>query len=208
MTLKPDRVVFRHDGVPFNYKNIAHLIYHGTTKYEPSDSGDPIGQYGTGFLTTHLISRTVTVRGRLDDGKLFDFVLDRRGDTADQLKNAMDESWDKFMASRTHAPMPRKADTEFEYPLADHSFGPVDKDISNLIEHAAYLLAFNDRFKLLHIDRGGQTLVIKKGDQEQLDGSAKRLRIETRYGGAPPESRYVAVDVGQQRLGRGRISKD
>jgi hypothetical protein len=46
LTLRPDRVVFRHDGLPFNYKNIAHLIYHGTTKYEPSGSGvDPIGQY-------------------------------------------------------------------------------------------------------------------------------------------------------------------
>jgi hypothetical protein len=36
LTLRPDRVVFRHDGLPFTYKNIAHLIYHGTTKYEPS----------------------------------------------------------------------------------------------------------------------------------------------------------------------------
>jgi hypothetical protein len=90
LTLKPDCVVFRHDGLPFNYKNIAHLIYHGTTKYEPLVSGvDPIGQYGTGFLTTHLISKTVWVRGRLDDKNRFDFLLDRRGDSADDLKVAM-----------------------------------------------------------------------------------------------------------------------
>src|SRR3954447_12432357 len=50
LKLKPDCVVFRHDGLPFAYKNIAHLIYHGTTKYEPSVSGaNAIGQYGTGF---------------------------------------------------------------------------------------------------------------------------------------------------------------
>jgi hypothetical protein len=32
LTLKPDCVVFQHDGLPFNYKNIAHLIYHGTVR--------------------------------------------------------------------------------------------------------------------------------------------------------------------------------
>src|SRR4051794_20952449 len=62
LEIGPDRLVFRHDGVPFTYKNVAHLIYHGTTKYEaPGDGQAPIGQYGTGFLTTHLISKTVRV---------------------------------------------------------------------------------------------------------------------------------------------------
>jgi hypothetical protein len=105
LTLKPDRVVFQHDGLPFNYKNIAHLIYHGTTKFELSESGvDPIGQYGTGFLTTHLISKTVSVRGTLADKKRFDFLLDRRGDTADELKAAMDASWSRFESSCCAAP--------------------------------------------------------------------------------------------------------
>jgi hypothetical protein len=116
LALKPDRVVFRHDGLPFNYKNIAHLIYHGTTKYEPSVGGvDPIGQYGTGFLTTHLISKTVSVRGKLDDKKRFDFLLDRRGDSADDLKVAMDASWSRFTASCSVAPDAKPIRTEYEY---------------------------------------------------------------------------------------------
>ena len=105
LTLKPDRVVFQHDGLPFNYKNIAHLIYHGTTKFAPLVDGvDPIGQYGTGFLTTHLISKTVSVRGKLDDKKRFDFLLDRRGDSADDLKAAMEASYGRFVASCSAAP--------------------------------------------------------------------------------------------------------
>ncbi|HLK83124.1 MAG TPA: hypothetical protein VKT99_16745 [Xanthobacteraceae bacterium] len=133
LTLKPDRVVFRHDGLPFNYKNIAHLIYHGTTKYEPSVSGvDPIGQYGTGFLTTHLISKTVWVRGRLDDKKRFNFLLDRRGESADDLKSAMDASWGRFVASCWEAQDPKPIQTEYEYPLAAGLFDSVNKDISDL----------------------------------------------------------------------------
>src|SRR5207244_1737562 len=97
---KPDHLIFRHSGVPFTYKSIAHLIYHGSTKYDLSDSGS-IGLFGTGFLTTHLISRTVRVKGRTDDGRHFDFLLDRRGGNADKLKAAMDASRDAFIGSLT-----------------------------------------------------------------------------------------------------------
>jgi hypothetical protein len=196
LTLKPDCVVFQHDGLPFNYKNIAHLIYHGSTKFEISASGvDPIGQYGTGFLTTHLISKTVWVRGRLDDKKQFNFLLDRRGDSADDLKVAMDASWGRFVASCSAAQDPRPIRTEYEYPLAADRFDAVNKDISDLIENAAYLLSFNERIKRLHIGRGGPPLVIEKKDHERLTDSAQRVRIEEHVGDAAPTSRYVAVMV-------------
>jgi hypothetical protein len=196
LTLKPDRVVFQHDGLPFNYKNIAHLIYHGTTKFEPLVDGvDPIGQYGTGFLTTHLISKTVSVRGKLDDKKRFDFLLDRRSDSADDLKAAMEASWGRFVASCSAAPDAKPIRTEYEYPLAAGLFDSVNKDVSDLIENAAYLLSFNERIKRLHIDRGGPAIVIEKRDQEQLTDSAQRVRIEERIGDAAATSRYVAVMV-------------
>jgi hypothetical protein len=193
--LKPDRIIFGHDGLPFNYKNIAHLIYHGTTKYEPSESGaNPIGQYGTGFLTTHLISKTLLVRGRLDDKKSFNFLLDRRGDSADELKAAMDASWGGFVASCSEAnDDPKLIRTEYEYPLAANQFDGVNKDISDLIENVAYLLSFNKRIRRLYIDRGGPPLVIEKKDPEQLTESAQRVRIDERVGAAAPTSRYVAI---------------
>lgn len=196
LVLRPDCVVFRHDGLPFNYKNIAHLIYHGTTKYEPSISGiDPIGQYGTGFLTTHLISKTVWVRGRLDDKKRFNFLLDRRGDSADDLKSAMDSSWSRFVESCSEAHDADPIQTEFEYPLESSLLDSVNKDVSDLIENAAYLLSFNERIKRLQIDRGGPALVIEKKEHEQLTESAQRVRIEEHIGDAAPTSRHVAVMV-------------
>src|SRR5438874_1632562 len=71
-----DSFVFAHNGSPFTRKEILHLIFHGSTKRE---SGKSIGRYGTGFLTTHLVSRRVQVRGQLDSGADFDFWLDRSG---------------------------------------------------------------------------------------------------------------------------------
>ena len=133
----------------------------------------------------------------MDDGKRFNFLLDRRGDAAEDLKSAMDGSWDNFMASCTDARDGRRLDTEYEYQIAADQFEFVDKDIANLVENAAYLLAFNERIKRLHIDRGEQPIIIEKTDDEQLDHCAKRFRIEERVGGAPPEFRYVAVMAGE-----------
>ena len=58
-----DKVVFRHDGASFTTKEIGHLIYHGSTKAENPET---IGQYGSGFLTTHLLSPEIRVSGRLE----------------------------------------------------------------------------------------------------------------------------------------------
>src|SRR5439155_11222147 len=62
----------RHDGAPFQPNEIAHLIYHGSTKV--GGDGD-LDHFGSGFLSTHLLSRVVRVRGSLADGLRFEFDL-------------------------------------------------------------------------------------------------------------------------------------
>jgi len=51
---------------PFEPKEIVHLIFHGSTKF---DTRDELARFGSGFLSTHLVSRVVRVRGRLTDGR-------------------------------------------------------------------------------------------------------------------------------------------
>ena len=70
-------VRFAHSGKPFTKKNIGHLIYHGSTKQGDNEA---TGRFGTGFMTTHLISKRVRVEGVLDDGRKFAFTLSRDGD--------------------------------------------------------------------------------------------------------------------------------
>ena len=77
-------------------KEIAHLIYHGSTKIEDFED---IGQFGSGFLATHLLSKIIRVAGRLEDSSGFDFPLDRAGGTAEELREAMDRSWAAFEQS-------------------------------------------------------------------------------------------------------------
>lgn len=194
LILEPHRVVFAHSGVPFTRKNIAHLVYHGSIKYDLSDSG-PIGQFGTGFLTTHLISKTVKVKGRMDDGRQFHFLLDRRGDNADDLKEAMDSSWEAFTQSLTDNTFDEAEGftTEYEYPLASGIMDVVTEGIDDLIANAAYLLAFNDRIRSLHVKQLDRSVTIDKKASQPLGEVAQRFHIEERVLGNDPVSRYIVA---------------
>jgi hypothetical protein len=120
----------------------------------------------------------------------------------------MDASWSRFVASCSEAQDPRPVPTEYEYPLAAGLFDSVNKDVSDLIDNAAYLLSFNTRIIRLHIDRGGQPLVIEKKDHERLTDDAQRVRIEERVGDATPTSRHVAVMVRENVSVAVEISKN
>ena len=66
-----EELVFLHNGRGFTVDEIAHLIFYGSTKIEDERA---IGQYGSGFLTTHLLSWEIDVSGQLvENGNWFNF---------------------------------------------------------------------------------------------------------------------------------------
>ena len=107
---------FEHDGKPFASEEIAHLVYHGSTKIEDFED---IGQFGSGFLTTHLLSRIVRVAGRLEDSNRFGFSLDRSGGTVEQLRDAMDRSWTAFEQSVVSPHSAPDSTTSFAYEITE-----------------------------------------------------------------------------------------
>lgn len=89
-----NKLTFAHNGRPFKPEEVAHLIYHGSTKREQD-----IGKFGTGFLITHLLSKKVNVKGVREDRKKFDFMLDRSGASSDEIKKLMEETWVRYQNS-------------------------------------------------------------------------------------------------------------
>src|ERR1700677_4986802 len=171
-----DSFVFAHNGAPFTRKEILHLIFHGSTKRE---LGKAIGRYGTGFLTTHVVSRKVRVRGRLDSGPDFDFWLDRSGPTPSDLTRQMADSRKELLDSLSEGKEKSSGWTEFEYPIsADESM--VAHALSDLSRIAIPVIAFNrkiraielhgrleERYELLAEDHmGSNCTLLKVGDPE------------------------------------------
>ncbi|MCY3813570.1 MAG: ATP-binding protein [Gammaproteobacteria bacterium] len=78
----PDKVVFKHDGKPFEPRELMALLSGGSSK--DYDSEKTTGRFGTGFLVTHVLAEQVRMRGLLsqEDRPIehFKLALDRAGD--------------------------------------------------------------------------------------------------------------------------------
>lgn len=141
-----DFITFRHNGRSFRQEEVAHLIYHGSTKKE----GD-IGQFGTGFLTTHLLSRKIKVKGVREDNKTFAFDLDRNGLSFDEIITNMENTWEQYKKSLVDIIDSPNYAAEYTYPLININTNKVDTGIENLVKIAPYIFAFNDKLGSIRI---------------------------------------------------------
>ena len=139
-------VVFRHNGCGFTMEEVAHLIYHGSTKVEDENA---IGQYGSGFLTTHLLSPVIDVSGQLTDSTPFEFQLKREISSTKSLSDSMDQAWSDFDSSGE-----LRADvstTTFRYPIGEDAVGAVEQGIETLRRCAPLVVVFNRQFRRIDI---------------------------------------------------------
>ena len=91
LEINDDLVIFQHDGCPFNGKTYLALLY----KYSEgkANNTESTGRFGTGFLTTHSLSKIVQMEGPIidEDGTLcgFEVTMYRDGKDNDELIEGM-----------------------------------------------------------------------------------------------------------------------
>lgn len=81
--LTSDEFIFAHQGRPFTHDSFSSLVKQVSAQEKEDE--ESVGQYGTGFLTTHAFGRVINVVGSLDmeslaPGKFVNidnFVIDR-----------------------------------------------------------------------------------------------------------------------------------
>ncbi len=85
---------FTHDGVPFNYENLIDLITQISSKQ--SDIEEKTGKFGTGFISTHLLSEKVKINGIFKQNeniyKNLSFVIDRSGISYQDIRNQIKDT--------------------------------------------------------------------------------------------------------------------
>lgn len=102
--LDENSVEFKHNGTHFTAQDVIGLISQISSKeVEEGQQTAKTGRFGTGFLTTHLLSRVVTVKGILkqpdNSFRTFEILLDRQGRKTSQLMPRIANSWDTFHKS-------------------------------------------------------------------------------------------------------------
>lgn len=164
ITKTNDQLVFTHNGRRFKPEEVAHLVYHGSTKKEQA-----IGKFGTGFLVTHLLSKRVKLRGIREDGNEFEFWLNRNGASPDDIKKLMEETWANYQNSLVPVTGEQNYTARFEYPLNETILETVKAGIEVLKNIAPYVIAFNDKLGTIGIEEQETSTTFELVNQEKQD---------------------------------------
>jgi hypothetical protein len=180
-------VIFKHNGSAFSAENIRFLIEQVSSKDRTNDStGRPIttGKFGTGFLTTHLLSERVVIRGVAEGKgfapKKFKLTLDRSGSELQDIIDAVQAAKDSVLGLDDQPDhtgyVPGKFNTAFRYELADKtgknvaSAGLADLDIC-----LPYTLAFVPEIE--SVEYPNRRLRLQEPDDEKVDGKVQILSV-------------------------------
>lgn len=94
-TCKENELIFQHDGEPFTHKTIEALILQTSSK--AADNQVEVGQYGTGFLTTHKFGLKFKLKAPLltsEEYKRYciipDFEIDRSSTDKETMRKAIE----------------------------------------------------------------------------------------------------------------------
>ncbi len=165
-----DTVTFLHNGNHFTEHDIRGLINQISSKeVEEGQKSTRVGRFGTGFITTHLLSKVVNIKGIVEtlgrEFYQFQFPLDREGSTTTLLAPKIEATWHHFhqSAKRVIAFDQKQLNTSFTYLLTtDRQRTTAQKGIEEFIRLMPFVLAFNPKIGKVTIINGTQVVVIER----------------------------------------------
>jgi hypothetical protein len=180
-------LLFSHNGSPFTYEHLMNLITQISAKEMSSE--DKIGKFGTGFITTHLISEKVNIQGIYADddittvNKKLNFDIDRSGKTYNDIRQNIIETLEYLKNAIFEEVKQENLDydsttTTFTYRYSDNSAEirkAVNIGLQDLKRSIPFVLAFTN--SILSICCNGVTYT-KNNEDSSPDKSMKIITIE------------------------------
>ncbi len=183
--LNEDSVIFKHNGAFFTELDIRGLINQISSKeVDEGEQTRNTGRFGTGFLTTHMLSRKVEVAGIVktteDEFYSFDFLLDRDGKTTKELTPKVELAWTGFHESAKIKEQGYDEDdfnTSFRYLLeTDEQKEVASKGIVEFSKLIPYVLTFIPKIKKVNIiDNVSDSSVCFMSSSEIIDDVLSKI---------------------------------
>jgi len=181
--LEKDRLIFKHDAGPFFLDDIYALVNGRSSK--PIEHSDIIGQFGKGFIVTHIVSGTVLVKGWLrgDDtihiNKTFEITLDRSIQASDELTvthiaNNIEECGKQLDKA---GPELEHDVTLFGYPLDDEGRDAAISGLEGLKRALPFVLAFTQPSMTLRIVHEGQESIFGVLETELIQSRPAKIEL-------------------------------
>jgi predicted RNA-binding protein Jag len=175
--LTENSLKFLHNGNPFSLKNIMGLIQQVSSKDSTNSNEEVTGKFGTGFISTHLLSRKISVKGFvLHNGihRIFDITLDRSGDSSEDLIPKIKTALEHISQIENNQLFPTENnyetnrselsfDTSFEYELlSDKSKKWATDGIDDLVNTLPQTLVNLKKIKTVTVINKGVQEIYKK----------------------------------------------
>ena len=170
-------IIFSHHGKPFDYTSFRALVKQDSSK--DRNGADQVGQYGTGFMTTHAFNRLVYVSGPfvVKKGKedisgyvqVKDFELDRTLVDKEEGPRKMKEQLEEVKQFWKRGQLDKISDdtTLFRYDLTPFQVEEVSRQLSSAIRLMPFVLVINSRIKEveIHNHRTKEHFCLRKTDK-------------------------------------------
>lgn len=164
------KVIFMHNGNHFTEHDIRGLINQISSKeVEEGQKSNRVGRFGTGFITTHLLSKVVQVKGIVqtlnNEFHKFEFPLDREGTTTAILAPKIETTWQHFHQSteKVFSIDISQFNTVFTYPIANEKQSEIAKrGIDEFNRLIPYVLAFIPKIGQVTIVNGNEVTTLKR----------------------------------------------
>lgn len=186
---KHDEIKFSHNGNHFTEKDIRGLINQISSKeVDEGEVSKRTGRFGTGFLTTHLLSKEVFIEGIVEtaDEALykFGFPLDRNGKTTSLLIPKIETAWTAFHESTEDGEIEEydeeQFNTSFTYSLdTDDQKEIAQIGVDEFSALIPYVLSFIPEIHSVKIiDKVRKNKIEYTNNQNVVDGFKKITKIQ------------------------------
>ena len=183
--LTPTSFIFSHHGQPFDYTSFRALVKQDSSK--DRRDANLVGQYGTGFMTTHIFNRLVYVSApyavkRSKDEisgyyQIPNFPLDRTKVDSDDGPSVMKDQLNKV---REFCKMPLSSTisddtTSFRYDLTENQVFEISSYLDCSIKLMPFVLVLNDTITKIEVydHHTGKHFSIKNSGEKTISNLEK-----------------------------------
>lgn len=156
---------FKHNGKPFTIKNLIFLVNQVSAKDRDNsvENNKITGKFGTGFLTTHLLSEKVNIEGVVQEDsepyKKVSLTLDRSSRSIDDIINSVKKSRTQISEIDNNKSYNEynksNYNTTFKYFLDKKGIEVAEQGIDDLHKSLIFTLAFLPEIGKVHLTHEG-----------------------------------------------------
>jgi hypothetical protein len=180
LEITDDQISFSHTGNPFELDDILSLIIQGSSK---TGKEGKTGRFGTGFITTYLLSKEVYITGKLINNQgCFRFLLNRNAKDNDHFYTLQQESnkcFDESIRDNSYLG-DGEFQTKFTYILDERGKETAKTGLKCINELIPIVLSFNEQIDTVTIiEKETTTTFFKSLIQKHETGLISEWQINT-----------------------------